>query len=67
MDNFDDGGEKNPPKGNLENPHKLPITSKRKRGTNKEAENEDIPRNESVPKDMELDVKIEEIEFEGEE
>jgi hypothetical protein len=67
MDNSDDGGEQNPPKGNLENPHKLPIASKRKRGTNKEGESEDIPGDEIVPEDMELDVNIEEIEFAGEE
>jgi hypothetical protein len=42
MDNYDDGGEKNHPKGNLENPHKLPISSKREIGTNKDGESEDI-------------------------
>jgi hypothetical protein len=67
IDNSDDGGEQNPPKGNLEKPHKLPISSKRKRGTNKEGESEDIPGNEIVLEDMELDVNIEEIEFAGEE
>ena len=67
MDNSDDEGEKNPPKGNLEKPHKLPISSKRKRGTNKEGESEYLPRNEIVPEDMELDVNIEKIEFTGEE
>jgi hypothetical protein len=51
----------------IENPHKLPISSKRKRGTNKEGESEYLPRNEIVPEDMELDVNIEKIEFTGEE
>jgi hypothetical protein len=50
MDNYNDGGEQ-----------KLSISSKRKIGTNKEGESEDIPRDEIVPKDMELDVNIEEI------
>jgi hypothetical protein len=67
MDNSDDGGEQNPPKGNLEKPHKLAISSKRKRGTNKEGESEDIPGDEISQKDMELNVNIEEIEFVGEE
>ena len=51
----------------MEKTHKLPITSKRKRGTNKERESEDIPRNEIVPKDMELDVNVKEVEFADEE
>jgi hypothetical protein len=47
--------------------HTLPISSKRKRGTNKEGENEDIHGNEIVLEYMELDVNVEEIEFAGEE
>jgi hypothetical protein len=59
IDNFDDGGEQNPPKGNLEKSHTLPISSKRKRGTNKEGEDEDILGNEIGPKDLELDMNVE--------
>jgi len=36
MDNFDDGGEKNPPKGSLKKQHKIPTSSKRKFRKNKE-------------------------------
>jgi hypothetical protein len=39
-DNSDDGGDHNPPKGSLERPHKLPVTSKRKRKTNQQGVNE---------------------------
>jgi hypothetical protein len=60
-------GEKNHPKVNLENPQKLPISRKRKRGTSKDGESDDIPGEEIVPKDMELDVNVEEIEFADEE
>jgi hypothetical protein len=67
MDNSNDGGEKNPPKGNLERPHKLPVTRKRKRGINNEGESEDIPKEEINLEYMELDVNIEDIEFMDEE
>jgi len=30
MDNYEDGDDENPPKGSLERPHKIPVTSKRK-------------------------------------
>jgi hypothetical protein len=63
IDNSDDGGEQNPPKGNLERPHKLPVTRKRKRGTNKEGGSEGAPEEEIVLEDMDLDVNIEDIEF----
>jgi hypothetical protein len=35
--------------GNLEKSHTIPIYNKRKRGTNKEGEYEDMPRNEIIP------------------
>jgi len=66
-DNSNDGGEHNHPKGNIERPHKLPVTSKRKRGTNKEGESESVHEEEIVLEDMELDVNIENIEFPDEE
>jgi hypothetical protein len=31
MDNYNDGGDNNPPKGSLERPHKILVTSKIKR------------------------------------
>jgi hypothetical protein len=67
MDNSNDEREQNPPKGNLERPHKLPVTSKRKRGTNKKGETEGIPEEEIILEDMDLDVNIEDIEFLDEE
>jgi hypothetical protein len=54
IDNSDDGGDQNPPKGSLERPHKLPVTSKRKRQTNKEGGNEGAPEEEIVLEDMDL-------------
>jgi hypothetical protein len=63
MDNSNDGGEQNPPKGNLERSHKLRVTSKRKRGTNKKGETEGVPKEEIILEDMDLDVNIEDIEF----
>jgi hypothetical protein len=63
----DDGGERKNPKGDLERPQKILVTSKRKRGTNKEGESEDIPEEKIVLEDMDLDVNIENIEFLDEE
>jgi len=67
MDNSDDGGEQNPPKGNIEIPQKVSVTSKRKRGINKEGESEDVLEEEIVLEDMEVDVNIDDIEFPDEE
>jgi len=61
IDNFHDGGDQNPPKGNLDKLHTLPIASKIKRDTNKEGEDEDVPENEIGPKYMELDMNVEKI------
>lgn len=49
IDNFDDGGDQNPPKGNLDKSHTLPIVSKRKRDTNKKGEDEAVLENEIGP------------------
>jgi hypothetical protein len=67
IDNSNDGGDQNPPKGSLERPHKLPVTSKRKIQTNQEGGNEGAPEDEIVLEDMDLDVNIEDIEFPDEE
>jgi hypothetical protein len=51
----------------LERPHKLPVTSKRKRKTNQQGVNEVIPEDEDALEDMDLDANIEDIEFPDEE
>jgi hypothetical protein len=58
---------KNPPKGNIETPHKIPVISKSKRGKNKEGDIEGMPKEEIVLEYMDLDVNIEDIEFLDEE
>jgi hypothetical protein len=67
MDNYEDGGDQNPPKGSIERPHKIPVTSKRKRKINKEGTNEFEPEDEISLEDMDLDANIEDIEFPDEE
>jgi hypothetical protein len=67
MGNSDDGGDENTPKGSLERPHKLSVTSERKRQTHREGGNEGAPEDEIVLEDMELDVNIEDIECPDEE
>jgi hypothetical protein len=54
---------KNPPKGSLERPHKIPVTSKRKIQTNQEGASEVTHEEEIDLEDMDLDVNIEDIEF----
>ena len=60
--NLGDDGERNPPQGSLENPHK--ITVKRKRvNSHKEEEEQNTPENDILLDDMDLDVDIENIRF----
>jgi hypothetical protein len=55
-----DDGEKNPPQGNLENPHKLKV--KRKIINSQQGgEEQNIPENDISLDDMDLDVDIENI------
>jgi hypothetical protein len=60
--NSGDDEERNPPKGNLENPHKLKIKRKR---TNSQQEGEEThaPENDLLLDNMDLDVDIENITF----
>jgi hypothetical protein len=51
----------------LERPHKLPVTSKRKRQTNQQEVEEVTPEDKVVLEDMDLDANIEDIEFPDEE
>jgi hypothetical protein len=66
-ENSGDGDDHDPPKRNLERPHKLTINSKRKRQTNQQEVDEVIPEDEYALEDMDLDVNIEDIEFLDEE
>jgi hypothetical protein len=66
-DNFDYGGDQNPPQESMERHHKLPVTIKRKIQINKERGNEGAPEEEIVLEYMDLDVNIEDIEFLDEE
>jgi hypothetical protein len=64
--NSGDDGEKNPPQGNLENPHKLKVKRKRT-NSQQEGEEQNIPENNISLEDMDLDVDIENIWFPDEE
>jgi hypothetical protein len=64
--NSDDGGEKNPPQGKLENPHKLKVKSKRN-DSQQEEEERNIPENDISLEDMVLYVDIENTQFPDEE
>jgi len=44
IEKSDDEGDHNPPRGSIEKPYKLPITSKRKRKTIQEGTNEVEPK-----------------------
>jgi len=55
--NFGDGGDENPPKGNIGKTHISPVALKRKRDVTQKGEIP-IPR----PKDMEVDAKEEEFD-----
>jgi hypothetical protein len=59
--NYDDGGDKNPPRGRLEKYRKLQVKIKRQ-GTQQKKENI-VPKREVVIQDMDLDINIEDIEF----
>jgi hypothetical protein len=63
IDNSNDEGDHNPPKGSLEKTHKLPINNKRKRKINQEVTNEVEPEDEISLEDMDMDANIEDIEF----
>ena len=67
MNNSNDGGDHNPPKGSFERYHKLLVTSKIKIQISREGGNEGAPKDEVVLEDMNLDVNIEDIEFPNEE
>jgi len=61
LDNYDDGGDHKPPNGSLQRPHKISMTSKRKRQKSREGGNEGAPKYEIVLEDMDLDVNIKDI------
>jgi hypothetical protein len=64
--NSGDDGERNPPQGSLENPHKL--KGKRKRiNSQQEGKEQNAPENDNLLDDMDLDVDIENIQFPYEE
>jgi len=67
MDNYEDKGDQNPLEGSIERPHKIPVTSKRKRKINQEGTNEFEPEDEITLEDMDLDANIEDIKFPDEE
>jgi hypothetical protein len=58
MNNFDDGGDDNPPKGSIERPHKLTLTNKIKIQTNQERTNEVEPQDEISLENIDLDANI---------
>ena len=60
--NLGDDGERNPPQGSLENPHKLQV--KRKRiNSQQEGEKQIIPEDNIFLDNMDFDVDIENIQF----
>jgi hypothetical protein len=61
--NSSDGDDHDPPKKNLERPHKLTINSKIKRQVNQQEVAEVILDDEDALEDMELDENIEDIKF----
>jgi hypothetical protein len=63
IENSGDGDDPNPPKKNLERPHKLTIRSKRKIQVNQQEISELVPDDDDILEDMELDANIEDIEF----
>jgi hypothetical protein len=65
--NSDDEGDHNPPRGSIEKPHKIPITRKRKRKTNREGTNEVEPKDGMALEDLDLDANIKDITFLDEE
>ena len=68
-DNSSGGGDKNPPQGKMENPHKIQVRKKRKIAPQEEAEqqvSENDTNNLSL-EDMDLEVDIENIHFPDEE
>jgi hypothetical protein len=60
------GGDKNPPQGKIENPHKLQVKRKRKNSQREEVE-QPISENDISLEDMDLEVDIENIHFPDEE
>lgn len=66
LDNYEDGGDQNPPKGILERPHKVPVTSKGNIQTSKGG-NKGAPKDYIVLEDMDLDVNIVDMKFPNEE
>jgi hypothetical protein len=67
LNNSNDGGDHNPPKGSFERHHKLLVTSKIKIQTSREGGNEGAPEDEIVLEDLDLDVNMEDIKFTDEE
>jgi hypothetical protein len=63
VENSGDGDDPHHPKKDIEKPHKLPITSKRKRQNNQQEVEEVIPGEDVLLENMELDANIEDIEF----
>jgi hypothetical protein len=60
--NLGGDGERNPPQGSLENPHKLQVKRKRV-NSQKEGEEKDVIEDDILLDDMDLDVDIENIRF----
>jgi hypothetical protein len=63
IENSSDRDDPHHPKSNIEKPHKLPITIKRKRKNNQQEVEEVIPDANVLLEEMELDENIEDIEF----
>jgi hypothetical protein len=59
--NSGDGGDRNPPQGKLEKPHKLQV--KRKRTNSQQEVEQHVPEIEASLEDMDLEVDIENIQF----